>query len=46
MAILAFAIAVNGDSILSFNAACKSSNPADTKLASVKFEAKYSYPYE
>lgn len=45
MAILAFAIAVNGDSMLSFNAACKSNNGA-LKQASIKFEAKYSYPYD
>lgn len=46
MAILAFAIAVNGDSMLSFNAACRSNTAGVTKLASIKFEAKYSYPYD
>lgn len=44
MAILAFAIAVNGASSLAFTAVCKDSAGATTTSFTV-FESKYKYPY-
>lgn len=44
MAILAFAIAVNGSSSLSLNAKCTGTNVDASKVAT--FTASYSYPYD
>lgn len=46
MAILAFAIAVNGSSSLSFNAACTDVPLNAQRIPTVRIEAKYSYPYD
>ena len=45
MAILAFAIAVNGASSLAFTAVCKNNEDAGTTSYTV-FESKYKYPYK
>lgn len=44
MAILCFAIAVNGSSRLAFTAACI--NSAQTKIPAVTYQATYGYPYD